>query len=1528
LTLDAAGSLQTTNNQTLTIGGDTTGDINISPRNGSGIVTVNGTLAAKTSGGATIVVAASDSSAKGKLQADYVADGTDDDVTIETAIAALPSTGGSVVLLDGTYSIGDSAGDGIDLIKSNVSIIGSGRSTVLQRQGDTASNDGVITVGDNSTTVTGVVISDLAIDGQKGTYAGAENLGIYYKRNVYQSKIINSWIHDNDGNGVYLYGLGGPDSYNVISNNDIRNNDDYGVRIENTDANTISHNVIQANLTDGIIIQGSYTTVTSNLIYSNSADGIQIASSGTKNTISGNTIRGNSGVGVYVFPGNDNTITGNTITENTDGVRIDTSSDNIVSSNVITDNTQYGIILTSGAETIVSGNTVRSSGSHGIYVYNSSDNSTITNNFIEEVGASSDGILVAVVDNLLVSGNRIQDSGGSRYGINISDVNADNNYIGQNEITGTGFAQLVVNAGTGTTQQTRNQFAIEGASLGKSLLTLNQTNTNWNILAASSSGITRMILDSTGRLGLGTITPQALLHVNGGDYGGNALAIFNQTGTSTNDILAASSSGVTKFVIKNDGTASSSAGFTIDGIGQIQSTLGQTLTIGGGSTGNLILGKTSQTITLPGFDCSGSGNGGKLTTTAGGVLTCASDGTGSASYSPFQESTSLGLNYQVNATEDFILGGTATTSAKFAFIGNALARGLQTASISGNIVLDSTGSIQTTNNQTLTLGGSTTGNIIIDSNSNLITANDAITLTNGTLNSSVASGGTAFTLDADNAFSTGNLFSLTENNGGTQHLTIDDAGNFNLNGTSATKDSGNTIYGSTAANGTLFLISTTNSTKGAVYFQSTSNYVDGSNNLQLAGDATFSGNNIGIGTTANSGSNLRFSGSSNIDVFSNVGTTLLTIENKGVGGPASTYIEGKLGVGTSTLTGIGNFVGGNTGGNAAFIINQTGASGNDIFAASTSGITKFVIKNDGTASSSAGFTIDGIGNIQSTNYQTLTLGGGSTGNLILGKSSQSITLPGFDCSGSGNGGKLTTTAGGVLTCASDTSGGAGGYSPFQESTSLGLNYQVNNTEDFLIGGVATTSAKFAILGVAGARGTQTASLSGNIVLDAAGSLQTTKNQTLTIGGNTTGDIQLLPSNGSGTVYIGSGNGGQTIRTGGNLSIVPSDNVGGFNYVDIGEQVGNSLNGATFWFKDVAVGEGLHLKTPSALTTGSWETDGGFVTAFNGDVGTILSVESQGSITQTAAYIGANIDLATQVTVPNSSSGNQTGISLTLEDGGTSATTKGLILADTGTTGIDYGIDFSGVGKFNIAGINLNSGGNGTAISATANAGGQAAFILNKTGSSGNIFTASASGVTKFNIGLDGTASSSAGFTIDGVGNIQSTRNQTLTLGGNTTGNIMLSPLNNQGGVAINKTLGPLASLDIKDLSSVASQGSEKISNSNDSTFASNTGNWTTSGTPDWAINVASSGQARKNAPGTGALTLSNSALDSAPVAGQTYRVIFDYTTTASSSGNLIPSFGGTNGVTVGTEASEFSTSQVQIITATNTNQLQFTPSIN
>jgi len=68
---------------------------------------------------ATVVVAASDASAKSKAQADYVCDGTDDQVEIQAAIDSLPSSGGKVVLMEGEYNLA-SAVNG----KSRLEIVG------------------------------------------------------------------------------------------------------------------------------------------------------------------------------------------------------------------------------------------------------------------------------------------------------------------------------------------------------------------------------------------------------------------------------------------------------------------------------------------------------------------------------------------------------------------------------------------------------------------------------------------------------------------------------------------------------------------------------------------------------------------------------------------------------------------------------------------------------------------------------------------------------------------------------------------------------------------------------------------------------------------------------------------------------------------------------------------------------------------------------------------------------------------------------------------------------------------------------------------------------------------------------------------------------------------------------------------------------------------------------------------------------------------------------------------------------------
>src|SRR6185503_987167 len=103
----------------------------------------------------------------------------------------------------------------------------------------------------------------------------------------------------------------------------------------------------------------------------------------------------------------------------------------------------------------------------------------------------------------------------------------------------------------------------------------------------------------------------------------------------------------------------------------------------------------------------------------------------------------------------------------------------------------------------------------------------------------------------------------------------------------------------------------------------------------------------------------------------------------------------------------------------------------------------------------------------------------------------------------------------------------------------------------------------------------------------------------------------------------------------------------------------------------------------------------------------------------------------------------------------------------------------------------------------------------------------------------------------------------------------------------------------------------------DRDFSSDTGDWT--GTPSWHI---VGGTANKDAPGRNAITLSSSIFT--PQAATSYQLVFSFTTTASSSGDIFPNIGGVVGVHAGQAPSDSKTS-TQIITTTNTDPLTFTP---
>src|SRR6185369_12944897 len=210
-------------------------------------------------------------------------------------------------------------------------------------------------------------------------------------------------------------------------------------------------------------------------------------------------------------------------------------------------------------------------------------------------------------------------------------------------------------------------------------------NGSGNIVLTSDS-------DSGVFIGSSANTP-APLSISGG-IGSNGAFIINQT--NSGDIIDASASGITKFVVANNGDLKFA-----------------------GNTANLStltkLETTAQIYSFP--DATG-------TVCLQGAASCG---------------FAIGTNYwQVNNaalapfnnTVDVLFGGTATSSAKFAFTN--VAGGVPTASLSAggnnNTFLTAAGNLGTTNAQTLTLGGVSTGNIVIDSGSSLISLVDATTL--------------------------------------------------------------------------------------------------------------------------------------------------------------------------------------------------------------------------------------------------------------------------------------------------------------------------------------------------------------------------------------------------------------------------------------------------------------------------------------------------------------------------------------------------------------------------------------------------------------------------------------------------------------------------------------------------------------------------------------------------------------------------------------------------------------------------------
>ena len=312
-----------------------------------------------------------------KNDCDYLCDGTADDVQINAAIQALPSGGGEVIILDGTYNLAAS----IKINKERVTLSGNGKSTVLKRA--FASNAGSTQAGLIFVNSSYNIIRFLSLDGVRSSYANKNCDGIYLHSSS-GNTIIGNTCSNNYGAGILL---SSSSDNNAVIRNTCSNSYSSSIILDSSSKNTVTGNTCTSNTFYGIYLHSASVNniITENICSNNTHNGIEVAAT-NNNAVTGNICSNNNQNGIEVYNAGKNTVTGNTCNNNSkDGILLSSSS----SKNTVTGNTcirgngtasdytssQRTIYLNTSDDNLVIGNNIM-----GKNYTNSGTNNTFANN--------------------------------------------------------------------------------------------------------------------------------------------------------------------------------------------------------------------------------------------------------------------------------------------------------------------------------------------------------------------------------------------------------------------------------------------------------------------------------------------------------------------------------------------------------------------------------------------------------------------------------------------------------------------------------------------------------------------------------------------------------------------------------------------------------------------------------------------------------------------------------------------------------------------------------------------------------------------------------------------------------------------------------------------------------------------------------------------------------------------------------------------------------------------------------------------
>jgi len=414
---------------------------------------------------ATLVVAASNATAAEKAGADYVCDGTGDEVEINGAIAALASAnGGRVQLSSGTFTLANP----IVMSTNYTSVAGQGIWATVITLANGANCSGFIYTG--TANVQFFSLERLKFDGNVSHNSGGYGIYIaptaagtfwdFYARDVYVENVGVDGFYAYDGHGYVLdhfiaeacggFGVNFPTS--AVAEAEVRN----GTFKSNTAGGIymgmaggiVAENEVADCSPVGIVLAGTGSIATNNEVYSNAGVGIHCTATGC--LIFGNYVKSNSGYGIYLA-----------------GVG------STASNNMVNGNSSYGIYLSGSVDCRASNNMIWYNAQHGIYC--SASNATIIGNTLYENSKANVNIYDEIHisgSNVVVSSNQINGVNTSKYGINVaggtSSIAVWNVITGEQTAAtndgGTNTTWLVNNSGTQIGTTTTQKIGFFGAT--------------------------------------------------------------------------------------------------------------------------------------------------------------------------------------------------------------------------------------------------------------------------------------------------------------------------------------------------------------------------------------------------------------------------------------------------------------------------------------------------------------------------------------------------------------------------------------------------------------------------------------------------------------------------------------------------------------------------------------------------------------------------------------------------------------------------------------------------------------------------------------------------------------------------------------------------------------------------------------------------------------------------------------------------------------------------------------------------------